>query len=74
MRGQCDLCGSTQDVRYALVRWRLGATATPFENLARCTDRAACRLRVETRGEEWLVEDPEEALQSPPSRADNLRP
>lgn len=55
----CALCGWDRepDVRPGLVRWaeprgRLSVTAAP-----RCSDRAACRLRVESAGGTWDVDD-----------------
>ena len=56
--GRCELCDTVQRVTYALVRWKL-TSVSPYENLARCTDRSACRARVEARGEEWAVDDGE---------------
>jgi len=53
----CEVCGTTQRVAYALVRWKLDHSSTRFENLARCVDRVACRQRVESSGHEWLLDD-----------------
>lgn len=55
----CVLCGSTADVRVALVRWRdPAADVQPFASLPRCRDTGNCRRRVEFMGEQWPVDDP----------------
>jgi hypothetical protein len=56
----CGLCGyeSDQEVRMGFVRWtEPGDPPRPFGAMPRCTDRAACRARVERAGEAWEVAD-----------------
>lgn len=52
--GRCELCNTDQRVSVSLVRWKIG-DKVQYDNLPRCVDRAACRARVEARGEEWMV-------------------
>lgn len=57
----CVLCGDdTSGVRVSLVCWK-NARTDPYTALPRCTDRRACRDRVEHSGDRWLVEDPSDA-------------
>jgi hypothetical protein len=52
----CDICGDRSlDVRAGLVEWT--DPAQPYANVDRCTDQAACRKRVEARGDAWPVRE-----------------
>ena len=53
----CELCGHQGlDVEIQLARYRDGRE--PHASVDRCIDRAACRRRVEARGESWPLQDP----------------
>ena len=55
----CLLCGDSGSVRMARAKWRTGRPVggRMWEAIPRCTDRAACRERIEALGERWpLVE------------------
>ncbi len=55
---ECLICGERGLTLTGVIRWKTGRpeyTAGP-----RCADRAACRQRVETAGEEWDVADEQE--------------
>lgn len=54
---ECDLCGNHGLTRVALVEWALGI-GEPYANVDRCQDEAACRRRIEARGDDWPVRDP----------------
>ncbi len=62
VEGDCQICGSRQQVRHALVRWAPPIRPT-FEAVDRCADVAGCRERVMLAGDEWPVVEREPAYQ-----------
>ncbi len=56
MSRECAICGDRSlDVRPGLVEW---TDVSPYyANIDRCSDQAACRARVEARGDPWPVRD-----------------
>lgn len=55
---ECLLCSATTtEIRVRLVRFRSDVQSRAFEALARCTDYAACRVRLESKGERWPIDD-----------------
>ncbi len=61
MKSRCELCDTDQEVRYEPTRYRL-ENGYYYETGARCIDRKSCRLRVEEKGQPWLVLDPEDMV------------
>ena len=58
-RPVCQLCETTTGViRSSLVRWR-EPWSVPYSHVDRCVDVAACRARLEERGETWPIVEPE---------------
>jgi hypothetical protein len=52
----CELCGEySADVAAAVAWYALGDRKV--QRIDRCTDHAACRARVERKGEEWPLRD-----------------
>lgn len=56
--GICDLCGSRERIRHALVAWK--SLALPFGDIDRCEDEVACRARVASQGNEWPIRERQE--------------
>lgn len=57
-KGRCELCNAEREtVGVAVVRWISDGRAFEYESLPRCLGHAACRGRVEARGEKWEVDD-----------------
>lgn len=57
--GDCVLCGSeTAETRMQLVEWCEPVGTQRWSVIPRCTDRTACRARVEdVLGEAWPIAD-----------------
>ena len=56
MTRECAICGHhSLDVRPGLVAWI--DVDSYYANVDRCTDQAACRARVEARGDTWPVRE-----------------
>lgn len=55
---ECALCGRTgAGIERALVHWIEALPGMSWAHVPRCTDRPACRARVEGSGQSWpLVE------------------
>lgn len=54
----CLLCGTTDSAtEAAMVEWAEPIGSTIWARLDRCTDRAACRQRLEAGGHPWEVRD-----------------
>jgi hypothetical protein len=56
---RCALCGHAdrRNLRYALAHWREAEPGMAYEHIQACSDRAACRARVEQQGDVWpLIE------------------
>jgi hypothetical protein len=56
---RCAICGNTdrRDLRWRIAHWRDAEPGMAYENVGACSDREACRARVEANGETWpLVE------------------
>lgn len=54
----CVLCGDTSpNVRTGLIAWQQPIGRDVFTSAPRCTDKVACRARVEALGEAWEVMD-----------------
>lgn len=62
----CLLCGNDRltEVRVSLARWR-DPNPYLYSTIPRCSDRAACRERVELLGDDWPVIDPGEHSMTP---------
>lgn len=53
----CQLCSTSTDLRFGLVRWKDPLPGASFDSIWRCRDVMACRARVEGTGEQWPVDD-----------------
>lgn len=54
---QCEVCyREGSDIERGWARYREGKE--PYQIIDRCVDRAACRQRVQERGDVWPLEDP----------------
>lgn len=58
----CVICGQEdRDVAGSLIEWKHPMEGEGrFDFVPRCRDRAACRRRCESQGEEWPVPEPGE--------------
>jgi hypothetical protein len=57
-RTACELCGDATDVQVGLAYYK---TEVGYRPIDRCRDHTACQARVEARGEEWPLENAEQA-------------
>jgi hypothetical protein len=54
----CELCGGADlNVAIGLAWYRDSLPSEQVQSISRCKDAAACRSRVEIRGESWPLLD-----------------